>query len=157
MQARFRALVSAVAVVLSGAAAESGCRVTHAIDQASGQGNVTYCAIIADPPVQSGKVIDAPGRFRCDDAGADSITMTVNLQKRDAKGAWHTIASRTFVAHGNDTTRLRSESARTRVVPVACATGWFRTALHAVEVSGGNTHTVDTSSVPVPSPCSYRL
>jgi hypothetical protein len=156
VRARFKGLVTAVAVVLTGAAAISGCRVTTAIDRASGQGNVTYCAIIADPPVQTRQVIDAPGRFRCDDAGADTITMTVDLQKRDATGAWHTLASRTFVAHGDDTTRVRSESARTRVVSVACATGWFRTALHAVEVSGGASRSVDTRSVPVPSPCSYR-
>jgi len=157
VRARVKGLVISVAVLVTAAAALDGCRVTKAIDQASGQGNVTYCTIIADPPVHSGKVINAPGRFRCDDTGADSITMTVSVQKRDAKGAWHTIASKTFVAHGDDTTRQRSESQRTRTVSVACATGWFRTSLHAVEASGDAKRIVDSQSVAVPSPCSYRL
>ncbi len=144
------------AVPLIGAALLGGCRVDGALSAATGGKDFTYCDIFADPPAAASHKIDAPGRFRCDGAGASTILITVSLQKQGAHGAWSTLATKTFVAHDADTSRERTEAQRTRDVSIGCATGEFRTLVHAVETSGGTRKTFDEASVTVPSPCSFR-
>lgn len=143
-------------VPLVGAAVLGGCRVTGPPSTTASGKAVTYCEIIADPPVAASHKIDAPGRFRCDGGGASTILITVSLQKQGASGAWSTLATQAFVAHDQDTSRARSEAQRTRDVSIDCATGQFRTLVHAVETSGGARMTYDVHSVTVPSPCSFR-
>jgi hypothetical protein len=115
--------------------------------------DVDYCTIIADPPVKVGSHLDAPGRFRCDGKGAGTITMTVTLQRQTAGGSWKSLTSGKFVAHGRNTTRALSESARTRRVPGTCGDGVYRSLVHAVEKSKGHTQVYNNRSVTVPNPC----
>ncbi len=143
-------------VPLVGVAVFGGCRVTGPLSATTGGKGLTYCEVIADPPVAASHKIDAPGRFRCDGGGASTILITVSLQKQGAGGAWSTVATQAFVAHDLDTSRSRSESQRTRDVSIDCATGQFRTLVHAVETSNGASKTFDDHSVTVPSPCSFR-
>lgn len=116
-------------------------------------GDVVYCTVMADPPVKDGKQIAAPGRYRCDGKGADTITITVTLQRKASDGSWQRVVTGTFVAHGANTTRVRTEGTRTRRVTTACVTGQFRTLVHAVEASEGNTQDYEYHSVTVRDPC----
>lgn len=115
----------------------------------------TYCTILADPPQQSAKKLVGPSHFDCDGGGADSITMTVTLQHLDSRSAWVTLTTDTFVMHGKETSRSPNQNARTRSVSVACASGKFRTVMHAVEASKGKTRTYDNHSVTVSNPCDH--
>ena len=121
--------------------------------------DVVYCTIIADPPIDDANRIAAPGRYRCDGDGATSITITVTLQKLKPDGVnWSTVAHGTWTVKGENTTRLRSETTRTRKVYGRCATdGWYRTLVHAVEHSNGHSQTFDNHSVRVPHPCKSWL
>jgi hypothetical protein len=113
---------------------------------------VDYCTIMADPPVKDGSHLDGPGRYRCDGKGADTLKITVFVQKNSSSG-WRTIATQSWTVHGANTTRLRSETTRTRNLVVKCATGTYRTLVHSWETSGKVTERYDTRSVPVPNPC----
>lgn len=144
--------IAGVLVTLALAATPlAGCRIDTG--SALTGDKVVYCTIMADPPHLAGSKIAAPGRYRCDGTGADTITMTVTLQRKAANGKWARIASQTFIAHGANTSRARTEGTRTKAVRIACALGQFRTVVHAVEVSRGKTRTYDMHSVTVPSPC----
>lgn len=154
MRSGWKRLLATVPLV--GAAVLGGCRVTGPLSATAGGKGLIYCDVFADPPVAASHKIDAPGRFRCDDAGANTILITVSLQKQGAGGAWSTVATQTFVAHDLDTSRERSEAQRTRTVSTGCAAGEFRTLVHAVETSNGARKTYDDRSVTVPSPCSFR-
>jgi hypothetical protein len=116
---------------------------------------MVYCTIMADPPTVSGNRINGTGHYRCDHPGADSVTMTVTLQKQGANGKWVAVTSHTFTATAGNTTRDRSEATRAKSVSVACGTGKFRSAIHAVEKSKGKSHTVDDTSTSVPNPCHH--
>jgi hypothetical protein len=116
-------------------------------------GDTVYCTVMADPPVKAGSTIKALGRFRCDGKGADTIRMTVTFEKKSSSGVWKKVKSKTFTAHGANTSRDRSEGTRTRTINIGCAKGWFRTVVHSVETSNHHTRVVDTHSVGVPNPC----
>ena len=154
MRSGWRRLLATVPLV--GAAVLGGCRVTGPLTTTTGGKGLPYCDVFADPPVAASGKIDAPGRFRCDNAGANTILITVSLQRQGTGGAWSTVATQTFVAHDADTSRDRSEAQRTRDVSIDCATGQFRTLVHAVETSNGSRKTFDDLSVTVPSPCTFR-
>ena len=129
----------------------SGCQNTLA--GVIPKGSIDYCTIMADPPVKAGSTIAAPGRFRCDGDGADTIKIRVTVEKKSSKGIWTALKHGTFVAHGANTSRDRSEGTRTRKITVRCASGQFRTVVHAVETSHHHTKVYDVHSVPVPNPC----
>ncbi len=115
--------------------------------------DVDYCTIMADPPVKDGSKMAAPGRYRCDGKGADSITITVTLQKQASNGSWHSVKTGTWTAKGTDTSRTLSETQRTRNTVVSCANGEYRTLVHSVEKSRKHTFDYVTHSVTVNSPC----
>jgi hypothetical protein len=144
-----------VALGLASVAMLTGCQI-RAVPGLSSK-NFTYCTIMADPPRESAKQIVAPGRFRCDGHGADSIALEVILQKQDSKLKWHDVVSDDFVAKGTATSKSKSESARTRRVSIPCTTGKYRTLIHAVEKSKGKSKKVDNASVTVPNPCSHSF
>jgi hypothetical protein len=145
---RLKALASLACLVLA-ASGLSACQSGITLPNS----DVDYCTIVADPPQKDGGRIDAPGHFTCDGKGASSITITITLEKQTSKGGWTKLTSGTFVAHGNDTTRSKSQSQRTRHVSSACSTGKFRSVVHVVEKSKGHTQDYDTHSVTVPKPC----
>ncbi len=115
--------------------------------------DVDYCTIMADAPVKDGSHMSAPGRYRCDGQGADSITITVSLQKQASNGSWHSVKTGTWTVKGTNTTRSLSESQRTRNATVSCADGSYRTFVHSVEKSKKHTFSYETHSVTVKSPC----
>ena len=152
MPAQWKRLASALIALVS-VTFLAGCKV-EAIDTLTNK-NFVYCTMMADPPTVHSNRINGTGHYRCDYPGADSVTMTVSLQKQDAHGKWVNVASHTFSATGNNTTRDRSESTRSHSVTVACGTGKFRSSVHAVEKSKGKSQTVDDTSAWVPNPCHH--
>lgn len=150
MSAPFR-IVGVLATLTALTLSLSGCRVDNGAILTDGK--VVYCTVMADAPHPSDSKITAPGRYRCDGGGADTITMTVTLQKRGTTGDWASVIAQTFVAHGDNTSRKRTEGTRTKTVRADCADGNYRTLVHAVEVSQGNTHTYDMHSVTISNPC----
>lgn len=114
-----------------------------------------YCTVLA----QSVRVdsatrrILAGGRFRCDQPGPDSLSMTVALQKRGANGQWAAVAARQFSAAGAVTTRDHTDAERTREVGIGCATGTYRTAVNATSVSLGKQRTYALTTSARTNPC----
>lgn len=131
----------------------AACKVEALGDKTSK--GLVYCVLMADPPSVSGQHILGNGHYRCDYPGADQVTMTVSLQRQDANGKWVSVASQTFTATKGDTTRDRTEGTRSKSVSIACATGKFRSAIHAVEKSKGKSQTVDDTSAWAPNPCHH--
>lgn len=150
MRTWIRAALGLVALPVAVVFSLSGCQDTLA--GVLPPGSIDYCTVMADPPVKAGSAIAAPGRYRCDGKGADTIKITVTMQKK-SNNTWKKVKSATFVAHGANTSRDRSEGTRTRNVTTKCASGQFRTLVHAVETSNGHTKVFDVHSVPVPNPC----
>ncbi len=134
----------------------SGCQNT--LSNVIPAGNIDYCTVMADPPVKDGNAIKALGRYRCDGKGADTIRITVSFERKPtSSGAWKKIKSKTFVVHGTNTSRDRSEGTRTRTITVGCSKAWFRTVVHSIETDNGNKKVVDTHSVGVPNPCQTAI
>jgi len=148
-----RSRLTHAAVALLGVMLLAGCKV-EAINAAANKSFV-YCTIMADPPTVSGQRINGTGHYRCDYPGADSVTMTVSLQKQNASGKWVAVSSHTYSATKGNTTRDRTEGTRTKSVSVPCGTGKFRSAIHAVEESKGKSQTYDDTSSWVPNPCHH--
>ena len=143
-----RILVTIACLVLT-AAGLSACKTTPYADP-----SVDYCTIVADPPKKDGSRLAGPGHYLCAGSGADSITITLRLQKQNSKGNWADIGkSGTFTAKGADTTSDRIQATRTHQVTASCSSGEFRTTLHAVEKSKGHSHSYDYHSVGVKNPC----
>jgi hypothetical protein len=133
----------------------TGCRLDQVDTTLPGE-KMVYCTIIADPPIKDNGRIDASGRYRCDGEGADSIKLTVTLQ-RHVGNDWKTVSSKTWTIKGVNTTRTRTETTRTRTVQIRCAAEEYRTTVHAIERSRGLSKTIDFSSRGVTKPCSmYR-
>jgi len=115
--------------------------------------SVDYCTVVADPPVKDGSHLAGPGRYRCDGDGADTLKITVIVEKKISAAGWRTVASQTWSIHGANTTRLRSETTRTRNVMAKCATGTYRTVVNTTETSQKHTVHYTNHSVQVPNPC----
>jgi len=115
--------------------------------------SVEYCTVMADPPVKDGSQLAGPGRYRCDGAGAATLKITVIVEKKISAAGWRTVATKSWTIHGANTTRLRSETTRTRNLMVKCATGTYRTVVKTAETSHKTTVHYESHSVAVPNPC----
>jgi hypothetical protein len=142
-----------IALLACIAVAASMCLTACQGDDTLVASDVDYCTIMADPPVKDGSHMAAPGRYRCDGKGADSITITVLLQKESSSGAWHTVKSGTWTVKGTATSRSLSESQRTKNTTVSCANGEYRTLVHSIEKSKKHTFRYTTHSPTITSPC----
>jgi hypothetical protein len=147
--------VIGIAVLVITLSTLTGCRLDQVDTNLPGE-KMVYCTIIADPPIKDDGHIDASGRYRCDGDGADSIKMTVSIQ-RHIGDHWKSVSSKTWTIKGINTSRSRTETTRTRTVQIGCASNEYRTTVHGVERSRGLSKTFDYSSVGVTKPCSmYR-
>jgi hypothetical protein len=149
MQPRLLRIAVFTCVAVAAAAGMTACQGADTLVPA----DVDYCTIMADPPVKDGPHMSAPGRFLCDGKGADSITISVTLQKQAASGAWTSVKSATWTVKGTATTSALSQSDRTRNTTVTCATGEYRTLVHSVEKSEKHTFAYSTHSPTIISPC----
>jgi hypothetical protein len=147
--------VIGIAVLLVTLVTLSGCRVDQVDTTLPGE-TMIYCTIIADPPIKDDGHIDGAGRYTCDGNGADSIKLTVYLQ-RHVGDSWKTVTSKTWIIKGVNTTRARTQTTRTRTVKISCASHEYRTMVRGVVRSRGHSKTIVFSSRGVDKPCSmYR-
>jgi hypothetical protein len=116
---------------------------------------VTYCTVMAEAPTAGpqGKSIRGAAWFECERPGPDALTLTVAVQRGDANGQWHTVASGQFAAQGAQTTRDRPRAERTRAVTAPCAAGTYRTSVSSVTTLGGRRRPYDIGSPRVKDPC----
>jgi hypothetical protein len=153
---RLVAIVALLTSVVTASACDGNGRGTP-IQQASNSRPV-YCTIIADGPrrdVDKAKNIVARVRFRCDNPGAEALTLAVRLEKRDGT-AWTLVGSRTFTARGEET-RAESFKYRNRELTVGCATGTYRTTVQWTSRSRGQSREGTSRSAAAPKPCRPRI
>lgn len=119
-------------------------------------GSMVYCGLTALPPTQAGNAAHfaAHGMYRCDHPGADSLAVTVNLEKRGAGDAWVVVATRSATATGAATTTARGDRQRSLdSIAFECQAGTFRSTVVAVEKSKGMTKTITAHSPSIRRAC----
>ncbi len=154
-----RRLVAALAVTL-GLVTTAGC---EAGGRNTATGNVSdprpvYCTIMADGPIRNADKatsIVARTRFRCDNPGADVLTLAVTIERR-AGSTWAAAKSETFAVRGADT-HARFLKYRSRQLTVACGPGQFRTTVAWTKMSRGRTSTGTVRGGPTKDPCAPRI
>src|SRR4051795_10984878 len=109
---RAPALPVLVLLILAGGAL-AGCQPRTVSDPTA----AIYCEVMADAPVRDNdeqpKQVVAATRFRCDEPGASTMTLTMRVQHQSASGAWVDLKSTTFTAKGGDTVAPKGEAFRT--------------------------------------------
>ncbi|HET6214743.1 MAG TPA: hypothetical protein VFE14_17890 [Micromonosporaceae bacterium] len=138
----------------------SGCEGRGRNTQTANVSNprAVHCTITADGPKRDAeppKTIVGRVRFRCDNPGAEALTLTVRLQKRSGS-TWQTVASQTVTVKGEDT-HAQFFKYRTREVKVACAAGKFRTTVDWTKLSHGKTAKGSSRSGTAIDPCAPRI
>jgi hypothetical protein len=119
-----------------------------------------YCTVVADPPTRDNR--DHPTkvvgqvRFWCDDPGADSLALTVRLQKQGSSGSWTDLAKTSFTAKTGETIRTDTERYRTRQVTTGCSSGEFRTLVDGTSKARGVTKSYHLSGT-TRDPCNTLL
>ncbi|WP_162907207.1 hypothetical protein [Allorhizocola rhizosphaerae] len=112
---------------------------------------------MADAParVSDGDKIVGTVRFRCENPGAEVLTLKVKLEKRDGTN-WRSAVSETFTLRGKDTyaAPLKYQS---RQLEVGCATGTFRTVVDWSRTSKNNTKSDNLVSGTMRDPCKPLL
>lgn len=147
--------VIGIAVLLLTLTALSGCRLDQVDTTLPGE-KLVYCSIVGDPPIKDHGRIDASGHYTCDGKGAESIKLTVTIE-RHVGDKWKAVAHKTWTIKGVNTSRNRTRTTRTRTLQIKCADHEYRTKVHAVERSRGLSKTIDLHSRGVDKPCSlYR-
>ena len=141
--------------------------VTHTANNSTPRGNSTAsnsnartvtattvaCSALAQNPAKSSTNLVGNGRYLCDPPGADSVSMTVTLQKQASATDWVTVSTAVFHAGGAETSSSRSTASRTHGVTAACAAGTFRTVVEMSSTSGGGTKSATTTSGAAKNPC----
>lgn len=131
-----RRLVGALGLVL-GVLATAGCEGRQTDTRYVSHPRPVHCTVLADDPRPDA---DAPAaivgrvRFRCDPPGADTLTLTIRLEKAPKNSDWSLAASQTFTVRGEQTApgMFRYYS---RDVRMGCAAGRFRTVVEWCRVS----------------------
>jgi hypothetical protein len=120
---------------------------------ASGGSPGKRCTVFADVPVEDGNGrLLGPARYRCGkaDGGVDA---SVFLQVSTGKDRWANLDSQPVAATGADTTRDRSEKARTVLATGPCAPGTYRTFVRGTVSNGDRAYPVEAASEPAVNPC----
>jgi hypothetical protein len=139
-----------VPCALLAVAAVAGCQPATVTDTSRS----IYCEVAADAPVRDNaekptKVV-ATTRYRCDQPGASTMTLTMRLQHQNSGGAWVDLNSTTFTAKGADTVPVE-DAFRTRQISAGCTDGAFRT-----RVTGSSTARGVTKSYDITGPRSFE-
>ena len=120
-----------------------------------------YCTVTGDPPERDSddapRRIVAQVRYWCDKPGADSLTITLRLQRRDARGVWRDATLRTFTVRRGQTIRTDALRYHVQTVSAGCSEGEFRTVVQGRSVARGRTKTYSQSGASSHDPCSRFL
>lgn len=145
--------LAALAVVVTVAGALAGCQPRTVTDTSRS----VYCEVIADAPARDNddapKQVIAKTRFRCDEPGADSMSLTMRLQHQNVAGDWVDLAKTSFTASGAETVHTKDEAFRSRQVAAACTAGAFRTRVTGSSRSRGKTKEYDITGPRSFDPC----
>jgi hypothetical protein len=133
----------------------AGCRPATVTDTSRS----IYCEVAADAPVRDQdnkptKVV-ATTRFRCDQPGATTMTLTMRLQHQNTAGTWVDLNSTTFTVKGAET--VPTDAFRSRQISVACADGVFRTRVTGSSTARGVTKKYDITGPRSFEPCRPAL
>jgi hypothetical protein len=111
------------------------------------------CTVVVDTPAWIEKAGKMAGtvRFRCENPGADVLTLKARLEKKDGD-AWHTAISRTFTLKGQDTFAPGLKYQQ-RTIELNCQTGTYRTVVDWTRVSRSNTKGDNLVSGSMREPC----
>jgi hypothetical protein len=142
---------------LVGGVALAGCQPTTVTDPSRS----IYCEVAADAPVRYNadnptKVV-ATTRFRCDQPGASTMTLTTRLQHQNSAGAWIDLTVSTFSAKGTGTVPAEGETFRTRQISAACTEGVFRTRVTGSSTARGVKKSYDVTGPRSFEPCRPAL
>lgn len=112
-----------------------------------------HCEVLVDSPVKADNADKMVGkvRFNCDKPGAEKLTLSMKLEKRDGD-KWHTVASATHTARGLDTHAAGFEH-QSRLIELKCGAGVYRTVVDWSRVSRKNTKGDNLVSGVVRDPC----
>ena len=116
-----------------------------------------YCEVMPDAPERDNA--DAPTRiigtvrFRCDEPGAASMALTMQLQRRNAGGAWLDVVGSSFAVSGRQTVGTRDETFRTRKVSTGCGDGTYRVFVKGTSTARGVTKTYERAGPRSFTPC----
>ena len=116
-----------------------------------------YCEVMPDAPRRDNddkptKIIGMV-RFRCDDPGATTMALAMQVQRRDAKGDWINVGSTSFTVAAAQTVSTREETFRTHQVTTGCADGAFRVFIKGSSSASGVTKTYERAGPRTFNPC----
>lgn len=117
-----------------------------------------YCTVLADSPrrdAEPARKIVARARFRCDRPGAETMVLTLRLEKR-LSSRWSVLQTQTFTMRGQQT-HNEFFKYHNRQVSIECSTGRYRTSVEWFRQSRGNKNGGTTRSGQVVDPCTPRL
>lgn len=114
-----------------------------------------HCEVLVDAPkkAEDADKIDGQVRFKCDKPGAETLTLKVQLQKKDGE-QWHSVATSTFTLKDADT-NIAGWDYLSRKAQAACDLGIYRTVVDWSRVSRGNTKGDNLESGTARNPCSH--
>ena len=152
---RWVSALVAAAVVVTGAGM-AGCQPATVTDTSRS----IYCEVAADAPVRDNadkptKVI-ATTRYRCDQPGASTMTLTMRLQHQNSAGAWVDLNSATFTVKGAETVPDQ-DAFRSHQISAACTDGAFRTRVTGSSTARGVTKSYDVTGPRSFEPCRAAL
>jgi hypothetical protein len=117
-----------------------------------------HCTIMADGPKRNAEPatsIVARVRYRCDNPGAETLTLALRLERKSG-GAWVSVKADTVTAHGADT-HAQFFKYRSKPVTIGCTAGQFRTVVNWTKVSRNSTTRGTVRSGTSTDPCAPRL
>jgi hypothetical protein len=120
-----------------------------------------YCEVMPDAPRRDDdnkptKIIGTV-RFRCDDPGAATMALAIQVQRRNAAGDWINVGSTLFTVAGAQTVSTSEETFRTHQVTTGCADGVFRVFIKGSSSASGVTKTYERAGPRALNPCRPAL
>jgi len=111
------------------------------------------CTVVVDTPakVEGAERMAGTVRFRCENPGAEVLTLKTRLEKKNGQG-WTTAVSRTFTLRGEQT-YAPGLKYQARTIELNCASGTFRTVVDWSRVSRSNTKGDNLVSGSMREPC----
>jgi hypothetical protein len=112
-----------------------------------------HCNVVADAPARVPDVdkIASTVRFRCENPGAEELTLSIKLEQRDGE-QWRSAVSQTFTLRGQETYAAPLKY-QLRQLQIGCATGTFRTVVDWERTSKNDTKGDNLISGTMKDPC----
>jgi hypothetical protein len=148
------ATVTALALSLAMVLGLGACKPSSVTDRS----RKLYCQVVPDAPKANAEVsatrVVGTVRFYCDPPGVDRLSLTLRIQRQNAKGAWVNVVSKVFTASGSATLPVSyREVYRSRQVSAPCGSGVYRTVVTGTSTARGFTSHYDLTGPRSSDPC----